>query len=80
MRSKKMQRGTTSTEDEARAHLEEMKIKLEEARARASATEQKMFGRFDEYMRTWTEDRGRPHFIMDKIWQMLQSNDTKTLN
>ena len=31
-------------------------------------------------MRTWDEDRGRPNFIMDKIWQMLQSNDTKTLN
>ena len=67
-------------EDEARALQEEMQKNLEEAQARASATEQKVFGRFDEYMRTWTEDRGRPHFIMDKIWQMLQSSDTKTLN
>ena len=31
-------------------------------------------------MRTWTEDRGRPRFVIDKIWQMFQSNDTKTLN
>ena len=37
------------------------------------------FGGFDEYMRTWDEDHGRPNF-MDKIWQMSQSNDTKTLN
>ena len=31
-------------------------------------------------MRTWTEDRGIPHFIMDMIWQMLQSIDTTSLN
>ena len=49
-----------------------MQKNLEEAQARASATE--------EYMRTWTEDCGRPHFIMDKIWQMLQSYNTKSLN
>ena len=23
---------------------------------------------------------GRPHYIMDKVWQMMQSKDTKTLN
>ena len=23
---------------------------------------------------------GRPHYIMDKMWQMMQSKDTKTLN
>ena len=28
----------------------------------------------------WSEDRGRPHYLMDKMWQMMQSNDTKTLN
>ena len=67
-------------EDEACALLEEMHKNLEEAQARASATEQKIFGRFEEYMRSWTEDRGRPHFICRKIWQMSQSNDTKTLN
>ena len=67
-------------EDEARALLEEMQKNLEEAQAKASATELKLSGRYDEYMRTWTEDRGRPHFIMDKIWHMLQGNDTKSLN
>ena len=84
-RSKKMKRGTTSTsssdncakerkeEDEARALLEEMQKKQEEAQARASATEQKLSGRYDEYMRTWTEDRGRPQFIMDKIWQIYKA-------
>ena len=39
----------------------------------------KYFGRLDDYMRTWTEDVGRLRFVMDKIWQMLQSGDTKTL-
>ena len=67
-------------EDEARALLEEMQKHLEEAQARASATEQKLSGRYDEYMKTLTEDRGRPHFIMDIIWQMLQSSVTKSLN
>ena len=67
-------------EDEARALLEEMQNHLEEAQARASATELQVSGRYDKHMRTWDEDRGRPHFIMDKIWQMLQSNDTKTLH
>ena len=38
-----------------------------------------MCGRFDEYMRTWDEDRVRPNFIMDTIWQMLQSNETLIL-
>ena len=53
-------------EDEARVLLEEMQKILEEAQARASATEQKLPGKYDEYMRTWTADRGRPHF-MDNI-------------
>ena len=52
---------------------------MEEAKARASATEQKVFSRFDDCMRTWTEDVGRPRFVKDKIWEMLQSSDTKTL-
>ena len=55
-----MKRGTTSTsslkqlrkerkeEDEARA-LQEMQKNLEEARAKASATEQKLSGKYDEY-------------------------------
>ena len=42
-------------------------------------TEQKVFSRLNDYMRTWTEDVGRPRFVKDKIWQMLQSSDTKTL-
>ena len=26
------------------------------------------------------QEFGRPHYIMDKVWQMMQSNDTKTMN
>ena len=91
-RSKKMKRDTTSTstsnncvkKEKGKMKLvlfwKKMQKNLEEVQARASATGQKIFGRFDEYMRTWTEDVGRPHFIMDKKWQKLQSNDTKSLN
>ena len=90
-RSKKMKRGTTSTSSSnncAKKEMRKMKLVpfwkkcrkiLDETKARASETEQKIFGRFDENMRTWTEDRGRPHFIMDKRWQMFHRNDTKTL-
>ena len=46
-------------EDEAPTLLEEVQKNLEEAQARGSAMEQKIFGRFDEYMWTWTDDRGR---------------------
>ena len=67
-------------EDEAKAVLKEMLISLEETQARSAATELQVCGRFDEYMRMWEEDRGRPNFNMDEIWQMLQSDDTKTLN
>ena len=63
-------------EDEAKALLKEMLIDW----WRPRPDPLQVCGRFDENMRTWDEDRGRPNFIMDKIWQMLRSNDTKTLN
>ena len=59
------------------AFAKEMQINLEEVQARSAATELQVFGRFDSYMRIWEEDRGRPNFIMDKIWQVSQSNDTR---
>ena len=69
-------------EDEAKHLLNEMQINLEEAQATSGATELHVCGWFDEYIRTWDEDRGRPNFIMDKMWQMLQNKgkDTNTLN
>ena len=56
-----MKRGTASANfldscakkkevEEARALLDEMQKNVEEAQARASATEQKEFSRFDDYM------------------------------
>ena len=45
------------------AFAKEMQINLEEVQARSAATELQVFGRFDTYMRTWEEDRGRPKFI-----------------
>ena len=34
----------------------------------------------NEYLHSWDPELGRPHHIMDKMWQMMQSNDTKTMN
>ena len=67
-------------ESEARALLEEMQQILEEAHARASEVERKLCRELGEYTQSWEKETGRPHYIMDKIWQMVQSNDTKTMN
>ena len=64
-------------ENEARALLEEMQQNLEEAHARASETERKLYRELGEYTHSWEKALERPHYIMDKIWQ---SNDTKTMN
>ena len=50
-------------EEEARALLEEMQKNVEEAQARASATEQKEFSRFDDYM-CWQVSHA-PHVCVD---------------
>ena len=32
-----------------------------------------------EYILTWDKELERPHCVMDKMWQMMQSNETKTM-
>ena len=34
----------------------------------------------DEYMCSWEQEFGQPHCIKDKVWQMMHSNDTKTMS
>ena len=31
-------------------------------------------------MHSWDQELGRPHKIMEKVWQMMENNDTKTMN
>ena len=67
-------------EDEARALIEEMRQNLEEAHPRASETERKLCLKFGEYMHSWNQELERPHYVMNDMWRMMQSNDTKTMN
>ena len=53
---------------------------MEEAHARASETEQKLCRVLGEYIQTWEKEFVRPHYVMDKMWRMMQSNDSKTMN
>ena len=59
-------------EYEARALIEEMQRNLE--------TERKLGRVLGEYISSNEKEMVRPHYIMDKMWQMMQSKDTKTLN
>ena len=47
-----------------------MQQQFEEAHARASETERKLCRVFGDYI----------HHVMENMWQMMQSNDTKTMN
>ena len=66
--------------DEARALLEEMQQNVDEAEAKVAETRRRLFREINECMHSWDQELGRPHNIMDKVWQMMQSNDTKTMN
>ena len=67
-------------EEEARGLIEEMQRNLDEAQARASETEPKLGCVLGEYTYSYEKEMGRTDYIMDKMWQMMQSKDTKTLN
>ena len=66
--------------DEARALLEDMQHNVDEAEAKVNATRRRLFREINEYMHSWDQELGRPHCIMDKVWQMLQGNARKTMN
>ena len=67
-------------EEEARGLAEEMQRNIDEAQARASETERKLDRVHGEYIYSYGKEMGRPRYIMDEMWQMMQSKDTKTLN
>ena len=67
-------------EAEARGLIEEMQRNLDEAQARASETERKLGRVLGEYKNSHEKEMVRPRYIMDKMWQMMQCKETKTLN
>ena len=67
-------------EDEARGLIEEMQRNLDEAQNRSYEVERKLDQVLWEYIEASDNGQGRPQFIVTKLWQMMQSRDTKYLN
>ena len=65
-------------EDEARGLIEEMQRNLDEAQNKSYEVERKLDRVLWEYIEAFDKEQGRPHLIMIKLWQMMQS--TKNLN
>ena len=66
--------------EEARTLLCDMHQNVDEADAKVTETRSRPHREINEYMHSWDQELGRPHHIMDKMWQMMQSNDTETMN
>ena len=67
-------------EDEARCLIEEMQRNLDAAQNKSFEAEQKLYSILWEYIEVSDKERGRPKIIMTKLWQLMQSRDTKNLN
>ena len=80
MRALKELRKDREEERAARELLEEMQQNLDEAQERASVSERSLCRELEEYMYSWDPELGRPHNLSTKIWQMMQSNNTKSDN
>ena len=65
---------------EARAVLEEMQENVDEAHAGGSEAEQRLCREPEVYTYSWDRGSGRPQNISDILWEMMQSNDTKSEN
>ena len=67
-------------EDEARGPIEELQRNLDEAHTRSYEVERQLDRVLREYIESFEKEMGRPQLIMNKMWQMMQSRDTKNLN
>ena len=76
----KQRRKDEEEAEEARTLLNDMQQNVDEADAKVTQTTCRLYREINEYMHSWDQELGRPHHIMDKMWQMMQSNDTKTMN
>ena len=73
----KQLRKEENEEYEARALLEAVQQTVNEAYARDSENNLELYRELKKYMYSWDRECGRPQNISDKLWQMMQSNDTK---
>ena len=79
-RALKQLRKDREEERAARKFLEEMQQNVDEAQEPASESEWTLCRELEEYMYSWDREIGRPHNLRTKIWQMMQSNSTKSDN
>ena len=66
--------------DEKQEDNERNIIKKTPEQLREKRTGRRLYRDINGYMCSWDQEVGRPHDIMDKVWQMMQSNDTMTMN
>ena len=57
-----------------------MQQNVDEADAKITETRSCFDCEINNKMHSWDRELGGLHHIMDKMWQMMQSNDTKTMN
>ena len=67
-------------EDEARNLIEEMHRNLDDVQNKSHEVEQKLNRILLGYIEAFDKERGRPRLLVTKLWQMMQSKDTKNLN
>ena len=82
-RIKKALKQLSQAREEERAAKElqeEMKENVERAQERVLESEENLCKELDEYMYSWEQEKGRPNNLSTKIWQMMQSDNTKSEN
>ena len=57
-----------------------MQENVEKAQKRVLQLEDNLWKELDEYMYSWEQETGRPNHFSTKIWQMIQSSNTKSEN
>ena len=57
-----------------------MQRNVHEAQNKSYEVERKLNRILLEYIEAFDNERGRPRLIMTKLWQLMQSRDTKNLN
>ena len=67
-------------ENESRNLIDEMQCNLDETQDKGYEVGRKLNRILWEYIEAFDKERGRPRLIMVKLWQLMQSTDTKNVN
>ena len=67
-------------EDEARNLIEEIQRNPDEVQNKRYQVERKLNRVLWEYIEAFDKERGRPQLMVRKLWQLMQSRETKNLN